>query len=264
MSTRQLQVGDSASFSKVISQADSAAFGCATGSYLGPVLANSTASVSKTIEDDDIAVFGEATGDMNPVHFDDAYAAKTRFKGRIAHGLLSAGLIPSVVAVGKGRVYVHHMDFVRPVRPGSLVKATARVTGIDRDSTTLKTEVLNDQGKPVITGYTQVEWLAGYDHVDALTEVALAGEDPHRNGILAAGLISTVLGTKLPGNGTIYLTQHLEFPGLVTAGDTITATATITEIGTDGVIKLETTCVNQRGETVITGYARVMHDLAQE
>ncbi len=264
MPKRNLQVGDSASFSKVISQADMSAYGCCTGHYLAVLGGQGRMSVTKTITDDDIAMYGLATGDRNRVHFDDEFAARTRFKGRIAHGMLSAGMFANPVAIGDGKILVHHFDFVRPVRPNTEITATASVTGSENGRTTLKTECLNDQGKPVITGYAEVEWLPGFDHFDACTEATAHGNARHRNGILAAGLISTVLGTQLPGDGTIYLTQHLEFHRDVEADDEITATATITEIGEDGVIKLDTTCVNQRGETVLTGYARVMYDPPQE
>jgi 3-hydroxybutyryl-CoA dehydratase len=122
-----------------------------------------TASISKTISDEDIRTFAELTGDNNPVHLDDEYASGTRFGGRIAHGMLSASLI------------------------------------------------------------------------------------------------STVLGTKLPGTGVIYLSQNLRFTAPVYPGDTITARATVSKIRTDKPIAtLETVCTNQRDEPVVTGEAIVL------
>lgn len=121
------------------------------------------ASVTKTIGESDVYLFAGITGDLNPAHTDEVASSKTPFKGRIAHG------------------------------------------------------------------------------------------------ILTAGLISTVLGMYLPGPGTIYLGQNLKFTKPVHIGDTITATATVTEILADrGQIKLETVCKNQNDELVIKGEATVM------
>jgi phosphate acetyltransferase len=77
-------------------------------------------------------------------------------------------------------------------------------------------------------------------------------------GILEAGLISAVLGTELPGPGTIYLGQDLRFLHPVSVGDTITATLTVTEKHPEkGNVVLDCRCTNQKGEVVITGTAHV-------
>ncbi len=79
------------------------------------------------------------------------------------------------------------------------------------------------------------------------------------HGMLVGSLFSAILGTKLPGNGTIYLAQDLKFVKPVRLGDTITATVTVIEIIADrNRIKLETTARNQNDELVITGIATVM------
>ncbi len=79
------------------------------------------------------------------------------------------------------------------------------------------------------------------------------------HGMLSAGLISTVLGTRLPGPGTIYMGQELRFTKPVCFGDTITATVTVAElIPEKNRAKLETICTNQDGEVVISGVATVM------
>lgn len=81
------------------------------------------------------------------------------------------------------------------------------------------------------------------------------------HGILTSGLISAVLGNKLPGPGTIYLGQELKFMAPVYLGDDITATAEIVELREDKkIVKLSTTCVNQDGKTVISGLATVKFD----
>jgi len=127
-----------------------------------PALGES-ASLSKLVSDADVVKFGEVSLDLNPVHFDDAVAQRTRFGGRIAHGMLSASLV------------------------------------------------------------------------------------------------SAVLGTKLPGPGTIYLGQTLSFRGAVRIGDTITATVTVTGRREGrAILTLETVVKNQRDELVLTGEATVL------
>ena len=81
------------------------------------------------------------------------------------------------------------------------------------------------------------------------------------HGMLVGSLISTVLGTKLPGDGTIYLEQNLKFLKPVFFGDTITAIVNVEEILNEknGIIKLKTYEINQKKETVTDGYAIVMY-----
>ena len=79
------------------------------------------------------------------------------------------------------------------------------------------------------------------------------------HGMLSAGFISTVLGTQLPGPGTIYMGQELRFSTPVFFGDTITATVTVAElIPEKNRAILDTVCTNQNGEVVIKGKATVM------
>lgn len=81
------------------------------------------------------------------------------------------------------------------------------------------------------------------------------------HGILTSGLISAVLANKLPGPGTIYLGQELRFMAPVYLGDDITATVEIIELREDKkIVKLNTTCVNQEGKTVVSGVATVKFD----
>ena len=78
------------------------------------------------------------------------------------------------------------------------------------------------------------------------------------HGMLTAGLVSTVLGMKLPGEGTIYMGQELKFTKPVYFGDTITATVEACEKVKDKFLKLNTTCTNQNGEVVLDGEAMVL------
>ena len=79
------------------------------------------------------------------------------------------------------------------------------------------------------------------------------------HGMLTSGLISAVLGTKLPGEGSIYLSQTLKFISPVKIGDTITAKAEIIDINPEKkIITVKTTCINQNKSIVIDGEAKVL------
>lgn len=89
----------------------------------------------KEVTDRDIELFAEVSTDRNPVHLDDTYAQDTIFEGRIAHGMLTAGLISAVIGEqlpGHGTVYLGQtLKFMAPVRPGDLVRAEVTVEAID-------------------------------------------------------------------------------------------------------------------------------------
>lgn len=121
-----------------------------------------SAEVTKVFTEEDVFLFAGITGDRNPIHISKEFAAKTRFGERIAHG------------------------------------------------------------------------------------------------ILTAGLISAVIGMKLPGPGCLYVSQTLSFLGPVRIGDEITARAEIVEVISDKRLRLRTRCVNQRGETVLDGEAIIV------
>ncbi len=94
-----------------------------------------TRHLRKTVTDRDIELFAEVSTDRNPVHLDDDYARDTIFEGRIAHGMLTAGLISAVIGEqlpGHGTVYLGQtLKFMAPVRPGDIVLAEVTVTAID-------------------------------------------------------------------------------------------------------------------------------------
>ena len=91
--------------------------------------------LQKEITDRDIELFAEVSTDRNPVHLDDAYAQDTIFEGRIAHGMLTAGLISAVIGEqlpGHGTIYMgQSLKFMAPVRPGDVVRAEVTVLTID-------------------------------------------------------------------------------------------------------------------------------------
>ena len=113
--------------------------------YLEDLEIGMTRSLSKVITDKDIEMFAEVSTDRNPVHLDEAYAQDTIFQGRIAHGMLTAGLISAVIGEqlpGHGTVYLgQSLKFMAPVRPGDMVEAVVKVTAIDhaRRRVTLET-----------------------------------------------------------------------------------------------------------------------------
>jgi 3-hydroxybutyryl-CoA dehydratase len=83
-------------------------------------------------------------------------------------------------------------------------------------------------------------------------------------GMLSAGLISACIGTRLPGTGTIYLSQNLSFLRPVYLDDTITATVEVSALEERGRVRLRTTCTNQAGELVLDGEAVVLPPRAKE
>ena len=103
-------------------------------------------SYQKTITETDIDAFAALTGDTNPVHLDSEYAAITPFKARIAHGMLSAGLISTVLGTqlpGPGCIYLEQqIKFKAPVFIGDTLVATVTVEDINqrRGRVSLKTQ----------------------------------------------------------------------------------------------------------------------------
>lgn len=96
-------------------------------------------------------------------------------------------------------------------------------------------------------------------HRDAAFAAETSFREPIAPGIFTAGLISAVIGTRLPGPGAIYLSQTLNFTTPVKRGDTITARVEIVEIVAErNRIRLLTVCRNQQGEDVLSGEAWVM------
>lgn len=120
-----------------------------------------TAQFAKTITEADVTLFAGVTGDFNPVHVDAVAAAKTRFGGRIAHGMLSAGLISAAIASrlpGPGSIYLAQtLKFTLPVRIGDTVTATITVAELlPRRRVKLSTVCTNQNGETVVEGEATV------------------------------------------------------------------------------------------------------------
>lgn len=116
--------------------------------------------VSRVVSDQDIEMFAAITGDHNPIHLQDDFARTTIFKTKIAHGILTAGLISAAIGKFPGVIvyYSQTLSFRKPVRPGDEIEATARVVekNLDRDELTLDTVCKNQRGEVVITGEAKV------------------------------------------------------------------------------------------------------------
>ena len=115
------------------------------GYFVEDLTVGQAASYAKTVTEADIVLFAGVSGDTNPVHLNQEFAAKTMFKGRIAHGMLSAGFISTVLGTklpGPGAIYMSQsLKFKAPVRAGDTVVARATVTAIvpDKRRVTLAT-----------------------------------------------------------------------------------------------------------------------------
>ena len=110
-----------------------------------------------------------------------------------------------------------------------------------------------------ITGFVAAVGDYNPVHSDPAYAATTAFKAPIAPGIFTAGLISAVIGTELPGPGAIYLSQSLKFMKPVYVGDTITARVHVAErVAARNRIRLETVCVNQRGDEVLAGEAWVM------
>ena len=121
-----------------------------------------SAEITKKIEQADVDAFADLTGDHNPVHVDEEFAKTTRFGRRIAHGMLTASLISSVLAnklPGAGSVYLGQtLRFVAPVFPGDEITARVTVKEIRDDKPVVKLETvcLNQRDEIVIRGEATV------------------------------------------------------------------------------------------------------------
>jgi 3-hydroxybutyryl-CoA dehydratase len=123
-----------------------------------PYKVGDSVQLSKTVKDEDIRIFAEVTGDKNPLHLDDEFASKTIFKRRIAHGILTAALISSVIGnrlPGNGTIYLSQtLNFLAPVYVGDEITAKVEVLQVLKEGKRLrlKTQVINQNGTVVIDG----------------------------------------------------------------------------------------------------------------
>ena len=128
------------------------------GKMIDELKVGDSARISQTITETVINDFAKATGDFNPIHLDQTYAEKTRFKGRIAHGALSMGYISSVLAnllPGPGSIYLsQEVKFLAPVRIGDIITARVEVLELipEKNRVKFKTTCVNQNGEAVVDG----------------------------------------------------------------------------------------------------------------
>jgi 3-hydroxybutyryl-CoA dehydratase len=105
-----------------------------TGYFIEDMKVGQSAKYGRTITEADIVLFAGVSGDTNPVHLDETFAAQTMFKTRIAHGMLSAGFISTVLGTklpGPGCIYMsQNLKFKAPVKIGDTVHAVCTITEI--------------------------------------------------------------------------------------------------------------------------------------
>jgi 3-hydroxybutyryl-CoA dehydratase len=132
------------------------------GKTIDEITVGDSAEFTKTISESDIYLFAGVTGDLNPFHINEEYAKKTYFKGRIAHGMLLAGFISNVVGCylpGPGAIYVkQELKFLAPARIGDTITAKATVTEVmaDKNRVVLQTTCTNQNGDVVLDGQAVV------------------------------------------------------------------------------------------------------------
>lgn len=123
---------------------------------------NQKESFSKTITEYDISNFAGITGDFNPVHIDKIAAEKSIFKERIAHGMLTASFISTVIGMylpGKGSIYLEqNIKFLKPVKIGDTITAWVEIINFDSEKKiySLSTWVENEQSTKVIDGTAKI------------------------------------------------------------------------------------------------------------
>ncbi len=125
---------------------------------INDVSVGESATFTKTITEADVNAFAGLTGDFNPLHIDAVYAGKSRFGGRISHGALLCGLISTVVGMklpGPGALYASQsLSFLKPVFIGDTITASAEITELipERNRIVLKTRCINQNGDAVAEG----------------------------------------------------------------------------------------------------------------
>jgi 3-hydroxybutyryl-CoA dehydratase len=132
------------------------------------------AAAERLVSEADVVGFAQVSGDVNPVHLDEAYAATTPFKTRIAHGMLTASHVSALIAnalPGPGSVYLSQsLAFKRPVRLGDNVVSEVEITALDagKSHVVLTTRCLVG-GKVVLEGEARVLFTAAPEGAKAPT-----------------------------------------------------------------------------------------------
>ena len=124
------------------------------GYYFEDLEVGMTEAYAKTLTEADIVLFAGISGDINPVHLNHEFASQTIFEGRIAHGMLTASFISTVIGTklpGPGCIYVDQaLRFKAPVKSGDTVKARATLTELSADRNYAKLETICTVGDTVV------------------------------------------------------------------------------------------------------------------
>ncbi|MBW2594521.1 MAG: MaoC family dehydratase [Deltaproteobacteria bacterium] len=129
-----------------------------SGKAIGNLKVGDNAKFTKTVSETDIYLYAGISGDFNPAHINEEYAKNTFFKTRIAHGMLSAGFISTVIGMklpGPGTVYLDQsLKFLAPVRIGNTITARAEIVEImaEKNKVRLKTTCTNQDEIVVLEG----------------------------------------------------------------------------------------------------------------
>lgn len=132
------------------------------GKTIHEIQIGDSAEFSKTISEADIYLFAGITGDMNPAHINEEEASQSRFGGRIAHGMLVSGFISTILGMylpGPGTIYLsQELKFTAPVRIGDTITARGEVTELDvgKRKVTLRTTVTKQDGVVAVEGQAVV------------------------------------------------------------------------------------------------------------
>ncbi|MBP2027014.1 3-hydroxybutyryl-CoA dehydratase [Acetoanaerobium pronyense] len=131
------------------------------GKKISQINIGDKASTQRTISESDVYLYAGITGDLNPAHIDEETSKNSMFKGRIAHGMLTAGLISGVLGMqlpGPGTIYLsQELKFTAPVKFGDTIKAEVEVVEIIKEKIVkLKTTCTNQEGTIVLEGHATV------------------------------------------------------------------------------------------------------------
>ena len=133
-----------------------------TGKTIEQIKVGDTAEFSKTVSESDVYLYAGITGDLNPAHINETYAKDTFFKTRIAHGMLTAGFISRILGMqlpGPGTIYMRQsLNFLAPVRFGDTITALVEVIDViaEKNRVRLKTTCTNQEGTVVLDGEAMV------------------------------------------------------------------------------------------------------------
>jgi 3-hydroxybutyryl-CoA dehydratase len=128
------------------------------GKTIDEIKVGDSTEFAKTVSESDIYLYAGITGDFNPAHLNEAYAEKTFFKTRIAHGMLSAGFISAILGTklpGPGAIYIQQtLKFLAPVRIGDTITARVEALEINEEKNRVRfsTTCRNQEGTVVLDG----------------------------------------------------------------------------------------------------------------